>query len=392
MAEIRRISGQRPHVLRPSAAPEKSLPATPPPFPCRRHEPLTYYSPPHLDRHWALSEPSAPKKGKQGKRKKSERREENKEQRKGSKAIGKPHDLGKLASPSITQFNSDHKATPWLKIAARRGPARVPEATRVRATRHGEGNGRVGWAWLARGRTPNKAARLPLPGATAGGASRLPASPRSGDALAPGTLARALGRGEPPPRPRTAPLWDTAPSPASGRGRYKGRVARPGTEPGVRKVKAEEKREKPRGWRRTRQPAGSPPAVHPLPSAPPPRQGRERGPAASQALPRRKSGFAHKEQQYPHPASAGDRPTRSGPPTPAQPESPSASSRGASSPDSPTAPCLSSWWILRRLGTAWLPRCPSVRRLCRQPARPPTGGLAARLLSLQRCRHRRVPQ
>lgn len=120
-----------------------------------------------------------------------------------------------MASPSTHQFNSDPKPPSQPKVAAGDGPAQVPEATRGSgAHRLGEGNGRVGWAWLAGGRARNKAARLPLPGARAvGGASSLPAQSRPGDALAPGTRALAGGRSGPPPRQRTAPLRDNGPPP-----------------------------------------------------------------------------------------------------------------------------------------------------------------------------------
>lgn len=149
--------------------------------------------------------------------------------------------LAKSASPSITQFNLDPKSQPpRLKVAARVAQWEFPKLRGSEARRQGEGNGRVGWARLAGGRAPNKAAGLPLPGArTAGGASRLPAPSRPGDALAPGTLARAGGRGSPPSPPaNSAPSGQWAPSPASRRGDTK--AEQPGAEPGVRKVKAEE--------------------------------------------------------------------------------------------------------------------------------------------------------
>lgn len=57
-----------------------------------------------------------------------------------------------------------------------------------------------------------------------------------------------------------------------------------------------------------------------LPSAPPPRQGRERGPAASQALPRGKRGSHTKNSSTPTLCQRRGRPDALRPPTPAQPE------------------------------------------------------------------------
>ena len=137
----------------------------------------------------------------------------------------------------------------------------------------------------------------------------------------------------------------------------------------------------------------------PLPSASPPRQGRESGPAASQVPAEREEESAHKEERDPHP-----------PPTPApgmarralaadgQRRLPSPSPSGAGIRAGRPSPGLTQSSVPQLIAepeatrAVWLPRCPSVCRLCSQSVRPPTGGLPAQLLSLRRCRRRRFPQ
>lgn len=119
----------------------------------------------------------------------------------------------------------------------------------------------MGWARLAGGRTPNKAAGLPLPGATTAGGASLPlAPPRPGDALAPGTLAREESRGRPPSRPRTAPLRDNGPPPPPRGGEIQRQ--RSAARHGARRPESAGGggRGERRGWRRTREPAAAPPA------------------------------------------------------------------------------------------------------------------------------------
>lgn len=260
----------------------------------------------------------------------------------------------------------------------------------------------MGRAWLAGGRARNKAARLPLPGARAvGGASRLPARSWPGDALAPGTLAGGGGRGRAPPRPGTALLGDNGPPPRLRAERYKGRGAPPGNEPGVRKVKTEERQGKGEGGGGRGSPRAAPPAV----------QGAALSPAAateagaqtsSHSTPaEREEGSAHKEEWNPRPplapgagmAPRARAPTVSGACPARAPRGPE-SARGAPHPDSPTALCPSSWRNLRRLG----PSGGSLSvRLSDMPLDCSTShwladGLAAPPLCLRRCRHRRAPQ
>lgn len=161
----------------------------------------------------------------------------------------------------------------------------------------------MGWARLAGGRARNKAAGLPLPGArTAGGASRLPAPPRPGDALAPGTLAQAGGRGRPPRRPRRAPLRDNGPPPPPpGGGIQRQRSA---ARRGARSPESEdgEGREQGRGWRRTREPAGRSPG-RPR-RRPEPHRCCRGGNADQQPFNPRPRGSAHKEERDPQPPLA----------------------------------------------------------------------------------------
>lgn len=110
-----------------------------------------------------------------------------------------------------------------------------------------------------------------------------------------------------------------------------------------------------------------------LPSAPPRRRRRERRPAAPAAPGR--EGLHTKRSGTPTSARGGDGPLRPGRRRSAAPSQPAPlggrvrARRPA--PDSPTAPCPSSWRNLKRLGRLAAPL--SVRRLCRQSARPPTG-------------------
>ena len=181
----------------------------------------------------------------------------------------------------------------------------------------------------------------------------------------------------PLPAREQRPFGTMGPLPRLWEGRYKGREARPGTEPGVRKVKAAEKREKPRGWRRTRQPAGSSPG-RPIRCPQPHRRGRG-GSADQQPLKPCLEGRGVRTQRTavpPPSASAGDRPTRSGRRRLLSPSlSGARDARGASLPDSPTAPCPSSWWILRRLEP---PGCPLFVRPSALPSVCPTSHWRAR--------------
>lgn len=87
--------------------------------------------------------------------------------------------------------------------------------------------------------------------------------------------------------------------------RYKGRGARPGNEPGVRKVKTKEKQGKGEDGGGRGSPAGrSSPPSKALPSAPPRRQRRERRPAAHSTPAEREEGSAHKEEWNPRPPLA----------------------------------------------------------------------------------------
>lgn len=218
----------------------------------------------------------------------------------------------------------------------------------------------MGWAWLARGRASNKAARLPYLGRRRQGGPLGSRVAPVGDALAPGTLARALGRGEPPPPPaNSAPVGQWAPSPASGRGGTKrkrgpARARRPESKGG-----GEERNPEDGGGHR--QPAGRlPRPSNSLPSAPPPRQGREREASSLSSPARRKRGSAHKEQPVPHPLPAPGTARRAlRPPTPAQPESLRGQGpRGASL--SPTHPQLRAPAVVDP-GRLEPPGCPAVR-------------------------------
>lgn len=243
VAEGRRLPGQRPHA----------------PVP-RQH--LRNHCPPHRHPSAAASErvlrpvpvPAAPgqtpalsaafsaheRQGGMGEKSGRKRRKNDGRAR---RATGKPYaPSAPSASPSISPFNSGPQSqAPGPGRQAEVAQPGVPEATVVGARTPEQGNGRVGWAWLAGGRAPNKAARLPLPGArAAGGAPRVPAPPQPGAALAPGTLAGPGAAASPLPAREQRPFGTMGPLPRPGEGRYKGWEARPGPEPGVRKVKAEE--------------------------------------------------------------------------------------------------------------------------------------------------------
>lgn len=242
--------------------------------------------------------------------------------------------------------------------------------------------------------------RLPLPGArTAGGASRIPEQPRPGDALAPGTLARAGYHGGSPLHAREQRPFGTMglpPPPPSGEIQRQRSAARHGAR--RRESKGGGGRGHGRGWRRAREPAGRAPGVRALPSAPQRRQRRERGPAAfqpaaervctqrgagpptsarAQTAGRAPAADGQRRRPSPRPSGAGDRGSRGAPPL----------------PDSPTAPCPSSWRNSKRLGPS---SCPAVRPSALPSVCPTShwlaGGLAALLLCLRRCRHLRTPQ
>lgn len=135
------------------------------------------------------------------------------------------------------------------------------------------------------------------------------------------------------------PFGTMGPLPRLWEGRHKGREARPGTEPGVRKVKAAESGETERMAADAATGGQLPRPSSSLPSAPPPRQGRERRPAASQALPRGKRGSHTKNSSTPSLCQRRGPPEALRSPTPAQPESLRGQGpRGA--PLSPTHPQL----------------------------------------------------
>lgn len=168
--------------------------------------------------------------------------------------------------------------------------------------------------------------RLPLPGArTAGGASRIPAQPRPGDALAPGTLARAGYHGGPPTPANSAPSGQWGSLPRLQAGRYKGREARPGTEPGVGKVKAEE-------GEGTGEDGGGRGSLRAVPPAsgrcPQPRSGGRGGNADQQPFNPRPRGSPHKEEQDPQPPP-GARTARRAPAADGQRRRPSPRPSGA---------------------------------------------------------------
>lgn len=400
MAEARPLSGQRPHApVPPRHLRNHCPPLFHPSVAASRANSVTYYSPPAPwpDTGHCL-EPPAPKKGKEEKERKEGTRVRIKNNGRGSKAIGKSYaPFGKIGFP-IDPFNSDPKSQPpTAPTAARVAQWEFPRLRGSQARRQGEGNGRVGWARLAGGRTPNKAAGLPLPGArTAGGASLLPAPPRPGDALAPGTLARAGSRGRPPSRPRTAPLRDNGPPPPPRGGEIQRQ--RSAARLGARRPESAGGggRGERRGWRRTREPAGRSPG-RPR-RCPEPHRGGRGGNADQQPFNPGPTGSAHKEERDPQPPP-GPGTARRALPADGQPRlssprpSGAGSARGAPLPDSPTAPCPSSWWNLKRLGPSGYPAvrpsalpsvCPTLHWL--------TGRLAAVLLYLRRCRHSRAPQ
>lgn len=132
----------------PSAAPEKSLLSTPPPF---RGGVASKHLGQTLGIVWSLQRPrKARKKEKDGKRVriKNER---------GSKAIGKPYaSFGKIGFPHPS-LNLSHpkRQPPRPKVAAGVAKRELPKLRGSEPRRQGE-NGRVGWAWLAGGRARTK--------------------------------------------------------------------------------------------------------------------------------------------------------------------------------------------------------------------------------------------
>lgn len=220
--------------------------------------------------------------------------------------------------------------------------------------------------------------RLPLPGArTAGGASRIPEQPRP---ATPSPRGPSPGRGTtaaPPSTPaNSAPSGQWGSLPRLQAGRYKGREARPGTEPGVGKVKAEEGE----GTGEDGGGRGSPRAV-PLASGrcPQPRSGGRGGNADQQPFNPRPRGSAHKEERDPPPPPGRRRPDALLQPTvsgagPARvPRGPGTGVR-AGRPLSRTHPQLRApAHGGTRSDSGRLAAPLSVRLLCRQSARPPTG-------------------
>lgn len=217
--------------------------------------------------------------------------------------------------------------------------------------------------------------RLPLPGArTAGGASRIPAQPRPGDALAPGTLARAGYHGGPPHAREQRPFGTMGlpPPPPGGEIQRQRSAARHGAR--RRESKGGGGRGHGRGWRRAREPAGRAPGVRALPSAPQRRQRRECRPAAFQPAAERVS--TQRGAGPPTSARGQDGPTRSRSRRLAAPAQP-ASLRGRGprgAPLSRTHPQLRApAHGGTRSDSGRLAAPLSVRRLCRQSTRPPTG-------------------
>lgn len=124
-----------------------------------------------------------------------------------------------------------------------------------------------------------------------------------------------------PPRPRTALLWTMGPLPRLWEGEVQRQ--RSAARHGARRPESKgggEERETQRMAADAATGGQLPRPSNSLPSAPPPRQGRSvTSSLLKPCLEGR--GFAHKEQQYPHPCRRRGPPGRARLPTPAQPES-----------------------------------------------------------------------
>lgn len=149
--------------------------------------------------------------------------------------------LGKLASPIHHSIQLIPKGNPHGQGSSQGGQAGAPKATRVGTTETGRK-----WACGLgpTGRRPgsNKAAGSPYLERERRAAPR--GSRSSPDPATPSPRGPSPGRGTtaaPPSTPaNSAPSGQWGSLPRLQAGRYKGREARPGTEPGVGKVKAEE--------------------------------------------------------------------------------------------------------------------------------------------------------
>lgn len=167
---------------------------------------------------------------------------------------------------------------------------------------------------------------------------------------------------DPLPAREQRPFGTMGPLPRLEAGRYKGREARPGTEPGVRKVPAEEGEGKGGDGGGRGSPRPLPRPAEALPGAPPPRQRRERRPAAFQ--PRDDRVCTQRGAGPPTSARAGDRPTRPARRRSAAPVQPAPlAGRVRAGRPSPRLTHSSVPQLMVELDATravWLPRCPSV--------------------------------
>lgn len=285
--------------------------------------------------------------------------------------------LGKLASPIHHSIQLIPKGNPHGQGSSQGGQAGAPKATRVGTTETGRK-----WACGLgpTGRRPgsNKAAGSPYLERERRAAPR--GSRSSPDPATPSPRGPSPGRGTtaaPPSTPaNSAPSGQWGSLPRLQAGRYKGREARPGTEPGVGKVKAEEGE----GTGEDGGGRGSPRAVPPASGrCPQPRSGGRGGNADQQPFNPRPRGSAHKEERDPPPPPGRRRPDALLQPTvsgagPARvPRGPGAGVR-AGRPLSRTHPQLRApAHGGTRSDSGRLAAPLSVRLLCRQSARPPTG-------------------
>lgn len=220
--------------------------------------------------------------------------------------------------------------------------------------------------------------RLPLPGArTAGGASRIPEQPRPGDALAPGTLARVGYHGGSPLHAREQRPFGTMglpPPPPSGEIQRQRSAARHGAR------RRESKSGGGRGHGEDGGGRGSPRAVPPASGrCPQPRSGGRGGNADQQPFNPRPRGSAHKEERDPPPPPGRRRPDALLQPT-VSGAGPARVPRGPGAGVCAGRPLSRTHPQLRapahggtRSDSGRLAAPLSVRLLCRQSARPPTG-------------------